>query len=112
MVEDVALEKICSFGEPGVLGGDCTMPYPGNSGVLETLKVADTVKEIKLGKTRLWLGEAAVPGTSGLLETTVCNGIVGIVFVKRMAERPPVPVPAAAEDVKIADGLNDGCDKE
>ena len=48
------------------------MPYPGNSRVLEAPEVAETVKETKLGKTRVLLGEAAVPGTSGLLETAVC----------------------------------------
>lgn len=35
--------------------------------MLEAPNVAETVKETKLGKTRLLLGEAAVPGTAGLL---------------------------------------------
>ena len=76
------MENILPLGEPGVLVGDGTMPYPGNSRVLEAPEVAETVKETKLGKKRLLLGEAAVPGTSGLLER-------------------------AAEDIEI-----DGCDKE
>ena len=58
------------------------MPYPGNSRVLEAPEVAETVKETKLGKTRLLIGEAAAPGTFDLLER-------------------------AAEDIEI-----DGCDKE
>ncbi len=66
-MEDVALEMISSLGEPGALVGEGTMPYPGNSRVLEAPDVAETVKETKLRKTRLLLGEAAVPGTSGLL---------------------------------------------
>lgn len=76
------MENILPLGEPGVLVGDGTMPYPGNSRVLEAPEVAETVKETKLGKTRLLIGEAAVPGTSDLLER-------------------------AAEDIEI-----DGCDKE
>lgn len=112
MIEDVALEKISSLGKPGVLVGDGTMPYPGNSRVLETLDAAETVKETKLGKTGLLLGEVAVLGTSGLLEMAVCSGITGMVFVKRMAESTPVPGTSAVEDLKIDGRLDDGCDKE
>lgn len=97
MIEDVAFERISSLGEPGVLVGDGTMPYPGNSRVLEVPDVAETVKETRLGKKRLLLGEAAVLGTSGLLE---------------MADRPPVPDDPATEDVEIDGRLNDDCDKE
>ena len=68
------MENILPLGEPGVLVGDGTMPYPGNSRVLEAPEVAETVKETKLGKTRLLIGEAAVPGTSDLLER-VAEGI-------------------------------------
>lgn len=112
MIEDVALEKISSLGEPGVLVGDGTMPYPGNSRVLETRDAAETVKETKLGKTRLLLGEVAVLGTSGLLEIAVCSELTGMVFVKRMAESTPVPGTSAVEDLEIDGRLDDGCDKE
>lgn len=107
MIEDVAREKISSLGEPKVLVGDGTMPYPGNSRVLEAPEFAETVKETMLGKTRLLLGEAVVPGTSGWLENAVWSGMTGMVFVKRMAERPPVPGTPATEDAEI-----DGLDKE
>lgn len=43
------MEKISSLGEPGVLVGDGTMPYPGNSRVLEVPAVAETVKETTAG---------------------------------------------------------------
>lgn len=112
MIEDVALEKISSLREPGVLVGGGTTPYPGKSRVLESPDVAETVKETKLGKTRLLLGKVAVLGTSGLLEMAVCSGITGMMFEKRMAERPPVPSASAAEDVEIDGRLNSGCDKE
>lgn len=110
MTEDVALEMISSLGKPGALVGDGTMPYPGNSRVFEAPEVAETVKETKLGKTRVVLGEAAVPGTSGLLEMAVCSGIKGLVFVNRMAEKPPVPITPDGEDVEIDGRVNDECD--
>ena len=97
------------MGEPGVLVGDGTMPYPGNPRVLEAPEVAETVKETKLGKTRLLLGEAAVPGTSGLLERAACSGIAGMVLVDRIAERPCT---SAADDIEIDGKVTDGCDKE
>ena len=112
MIEDVAFELILSLGKPVILTGDGTMPYPGNSRVLEAPDVAETVNETKLGKTRLLLGELDVPDTSGLLEMAVCSGITGIVFVNRVAERPPVPCAPAAEDVEIDSRVKDGCDKE
>ena len=88
------------------------MPYPGNSRVLETPAVAEAIKETKLGKPTTLLEGAAVPGTSGLLEMPVCNGIIGMVFVERMAERPPVPSVSAREDVEIDNRTKDGCGKE
>lgn len=112
MIELVALEKIFSLGEPGALVGDGTIPYPGNRRVLEAPEVAETVKETRLGKTKLLLGEAAVLGTSGMLEIAVCSEIPDTVFVKRMDERPPVPITSAAEGVKMDGGVDDGCDKE
>ena len=84
------------------------VPYPGNSRVLEVPETAETVRETRLGKTRFLLVEAAVLGTSGLLEMAVPTGITGTVFVRRMAERPPVP---GAENVEIDGRVNDGCDK-
>ena len=92
MIEEVALEIILPLGEPEVLIGEGTMPYPGNSSVLETPNVAETVKETTLGKMKLLLEEAAVPGTSGMLATAVCSGIKDIVFVNWVAGRPPVPI--------------------
>ena len=80
MIEDVALEKNCSLGELGGLVGDGTMPNPGKSRLLEVPDVAETVKETKLGKIRLLLGETAVPSTSGLLEMAVCGVATGMVF--------------------------------
>ena len=77
---------ISSLGEPGVLVGDGTMPYPGNSGVLEVPEVAETVKETKLGKIRRLLGEAAVPSDSGLLETAACSEVTGMILVEKMTE--------------------------
>ena len=112
MIEDVALEMIPTLGKPGVLIGDGTMPYPGNSRVLEAPDVAKTVKETKLGKMRLLLGEAAVPDASGLLEMAVCSGITDMEFVNRVAERLPVPCATAADDVKVDGKVKDGCDKE
>ena len=50
------------------------MPYPGNSRVLEVPDAAESVKATALGM-RLLLGEAAVLGTSCLLEMAVCSGI-------------------------------------
>ena len=91
MIEDVALETTISLSEPAVLIGDDTIPYPGNSRVLEAPDVAETVKETKVGKTRLLLGNAAVPAVSGLLDVAVCS---------------------RAGDVEIEGKLNDDCDKE
>lgn len=88
------------------------MPYPGNSRVLETPAVAEAVKETKLGKPRTLLEVAAVPGTSGLLEKAVCSGITGMVFVKRMGERPPVLSVSAREDVEIDNKAKEGCGNE
>ena len=79
--------------------------------MLATPDVVKTVKETGLGKTRLLLGEMAVLGTSGLLERDVCRGITGMVFVKRMLERPPVPNDPTAADVEMDSRLNDGCDE-
>lgn len=103
---------ILSLGEPGVLVGDGTMPYPGKLRALEAPDVTETVNETKLGKTRLLLGELGVPYTSDLLEVAVCTGITGMVFVNRVVERPPVPGALAAEDVEIDSRVNDGCEKE
>lgn len=80
--------------------------------MLELPDVAKTVNETKLGKTRLRLGEAVVPATSGLLEMAVCSGIADTVFVKGMAETPPVPSTPATEDVEIDGNVDDGCGKE
>ena len=112
MIEDVAFELILTLGEPGVVTGDGTMPYPGNSRVLEVPDVPKTVKETKLGKTRPLLEEPAVPGTSGWLETAVCSGISGMVVVNGEAERLPVPCTPAAEEVEINGRVNEGCDKD
>ena len=73
-----------------MLIGDGTMPYPGNSRVLEAPDVAETDREIKVGKTRLLLGEAVVPTVSGLLDVAVCSG---------------------AGDVEIEGKVKDDCDK-
>ena len=112
MIEDVAFELILNLGEPGVLTGDGTMPYPGNSRVPELPNVPMTVKETELGRTRPLLEEPAVPGTSGWLETVVCSGISGMVFVNGVAERLPVPCTPVAEEVEINGRVNDGCDKD
>lgn len=112
MIEDVAFEFNLSLGEPGVLIGDGTMPYPGKLRVLEAPDVTETVNETKLGKTRLLLGALGVPYTSDLLEVAVGSGITGMVFVNREVERPPVPGALAAEDVEIDSRVNDGCEKE
>ena len=88
------------------------MPYPGNSRVLEAPDVPKTVKETELGKPRPLLEEPVVPGTSGWLETAVCSGISGMVFVNGVAERPPVPCAPAAEEVETNGRDNDGCDKD
>lgn len=79
--------------------------------MLPTTEVVKTVKETGLGKTRPLLGEMAVLGTSGLLERDVCKGITGMVFVKWMLERPPVPNDPTAEAVKMDSTLDDGCDE-
>lgn len=89
MIEEVALEMNSSLGEPTMLVGDGTMPNPGNSRVLEAPDVAKTVRETELGKTRPLLGEAVVPGTSGLLDMAVCSWITGMVFVNTVAGRLP-----------------------
>ena len=65
MIEDVAFELILNLGEPGILTGDGTMPYPGNLRVLEAPEVPKMVKETELGKPRPVLEEPTVPGTSG-----------------------------------------------
>ncbi len=108
MIEVVALKMIFPFGEPAVLVGEGTMPYPGNSRVLRAPDVAETVKETKLGKIRLLLGEAAVLDTSGLLVTAVCNGITDVEFMSKVAGRPPVPCASATEDVEIDGRNNEG----
>ena len=112
MTEDVAFAVILSLGEPGVLIGDGTMPYPGNSRVLDAPNVAEMVKETELGKIRPLLGELAVPGTSGWLEMPVCSGTAGMLLVNKVAERPPVPCAPAAEYVEIDVKDNDGCENE
>lgn len=112
MIEDVAFELIFPFGEPGVLIGDGTMPYPGKLRVLEAPDVIETVNETKLGKARLLLGELGVPYTSDLLEIAVCSGITGMVFIDRVAGKPPVPGALAAEDVEIDNRVNEGGEKE
>ena len=91
MIEDVALETNISLSEPAVLIGDGTMPYPGNSRVLDAPEVAETVKETEVGKTKPLLGDAAVPAVSGLLDVAVCSG---------------------AGDIEIEGKVKDDCDKE
>ena len=112
MIEDVAFEFSLTLGKPGVLTGDGTMPYPGNSRVDEAPDVPKTVKETALGKTRPLLEEPAVLGTSGWLETAVCSGIGVMVFVNRVAEKLPEPCALAAEKVEINGRVNVGCDKD
>ena len=112
MIEDVAFEFSLTLGKPGVLTGDGTIPYPGNSRVPEASDVPKTVKETGLGKTRPLLEEPALPGTSGWLETAVCSGINGMVFVNGVAERPLVPYAAAAEEVETNGRNTDDCDKD
>ena len=99
MIEDVAFKVILPFGEPAVLVGEGTMPYPD---------AAETVKETKLGTMRLPLGEAAVLDTSGLLVSAICNGITDVEFMNMVAWRPPVPCASATEDVELDGRVNEG----
>ncbi len=108
MIEDVALKVILPFGEPALLVGEGTMLYPGNSRVLRAPDAAETVKETKLGKMRLPLGEAAALDTSGLLVAAICNGITVVEFMNMVAWRPPVPCASATEDVEIDGRVNEG----
>ena len=112
MIEDVAFEFNLTLGKPGVLNGDGTMPYPGNSRVPEAPNVPKTVKETELGNIRPLLEEPAVPGTSGWLEAAVCSGISGMVFVNGVAERLPVPCTPATEELEINGRFNDDRDKD